>query len=216
MQSQRRRRSGGTPDRDSVGDLEGHQVGGTPRSYNGGARESQGSISGRVSSVDPFFWQVSGYANYYVSNCGRVKNIATERILKPSIMSCGYLGINLCKNGKLKLCTLHRLGAISFIDNLNDYKCVDHINRNPLNNSVTNLRWCTYQENNMNMSKQNNRSSKFKGVSYNKDKKKWKAYITYNRKLIHLGYFKTQEEAGRAYNNKARELFGDYANLNVF
>ena len=158
---------------------------------------------------------IDGYINYYVSNFGRVINMTTKRILKPALRS-GYLCVGLCKNGKMKTFPIHRLVALCFIVNPNDYICVDHIDTNKTNNSPTNLRWCTNQMNIMNSRKHMNTTSKFKGVSFYKRDKKWVAHIRHNQKGFHLGYFKTQEEAGRAYNEKASELFGEFAKLNVF
>lgn len=59
-----------------------------------------------------------------------------------------------------------------------------------------------------------NRTSKYIGVSYNSQTKKYRAGITHQRKQYHLGYHKTEEEAARAYDEKALELFGENAKLN--
>ena len=61
---------------------------------------------------------------------------------------------------------------------------------------------------------QANKSSKFKGVCFNKQVKKWQAYIRFNGKLIHLGRYKSELVAAEAYDKKAVELFGEFANLN--
>ena len=59
------------------------------------------------------------------------------------------------------------------------------------------------------------RSSEYKGVTWHKPSKKWHAQIRHNGKHIHIGSFKDEKEAGRAYNAKAKELHGEYAKLNV-
>ena len=64
------------------------------------------------------------------------------------------------------------------------------------------------------MGKRTKGSSKFKGVSWFKRTEKWKAQIQYRKKVIHLGYFKDEIDAAKAYNAKAIELFGEYACLN--
>ena len=56
----------------------------------------------------------------------------------------------LCKNGKIKYYHIHRLVAEAFIPNLENKPTVDHIDRNKLNNVVSNLRWATYKEQNTN------------------------------------------------------------------
>ena len=158
--------------------------------------------------------QVDGYANYYVSNCGRVKNITTEMILKQRLNRTGYYIIDLHKFGNKKTYETHRLVALAFIDNNENCLCVDHKNNDKRNNTVKNLRWCTTQQNNMNRSKTCGTSSKYKGVCYYKRNKRWQSQIGLNGKYIALGYYKTQEEAGEAYNKKATELFGEFAKLN--
>lgn len=94
-------------------------------------------------------------------------------------------------------------------------KSIDHIDHNGLNNQKSNLRFCTVSENNMNQRKQENRSSIYKGVSFNKRTGKWKAEIQINGKRIHLGRFILEVEAARAYNAKAISLFLEFANLNI-
>ena len=93
-------------------------------------------------------------------------------------------------------------------------KGVDHINRNGLNDQRSNLRFCTNSQNHMNRRKRKNTSSIYKGVSFHKRTGKWMASIGINDKKIHLGYFDIEVEAAKSYNNKAIELFGEFANLN--
>ncbi len=72
---------------------------------------------------------------------------------------------------------------------------VDHINRIKDDNSANNLRLATPSSNGHNKGIYSNNTSNQRGVSYNKREKKWCAYITLNRKRIHLGWYKTFEEA---------------------
>jgi len=90
---------------------------------------------------------------------------------------------------------------------------VDHINRNGLDNRKVNLRTCTLAQNVRNR-KTPKHSSKYKGVSWFKITKKWRAYIYPNNKFISLGYFMNEIDAAKAYDNKAKELFGEFACLN--
>ena len=91
---------------------------------------------------------------------------------------------------------------------------VDHANRNRLDNTRENLRVCTQQENSHNNGKHMGSSSRFKGVGYNREKKKWfaKAYIEGER--IWLGYHEEEVAAAKVYDAKAVELFGEFAHLN--
>lgn len=91
---------------------------------------------------------------------------------------------------------------------------IDHRNGNKIDNQRENLRICTHKNNSRNVSIRKGR--KYKGVSNRGGKlaKPWRAYVSDNGKFVSLGYFATDEEAARAYDLKARELFGDYAALN--
>lgn len=96
---------------------------------------------------------------------------------------------------------------------------VDHVDRNKLNNTKVNLRIADASENNFNVPKQNYRSGRkmtsiYKGVSWSKKMQSWKSSIGYKNKQIFLGYFSTELDGAVAYNNKARELFGDFACIN--
>ena len=155
---------------------------------------------------------ISEYPNYQVSNIGRVMNIKTSRILKTYINRGGHESVILCKKLDVKTNICHRLVAHEFIDNPNNKLYVDHVDRNKLNNDIDNLRWVTHQENMMNKTKANNTTSKYKGVSG--DINNWKAHICIKGHQRYLGTFRYENNAARAYNVKALELFGEYANLN--
>jgi hypothetical protein len=91
---------------------------------------------------------------------------------------------------------------------------VDHINRNGLDNRRSNLRIVTSQENRFNSRKTHTlkNTSIYKGVQ--KRRNKWIARIGINRGRLFLGYFNTEEEAAKAYDKKALELYGDKAYTN--
>jgi hypothetical protein len=94
---------------------------------------------------------------------------------------------------------------------------IDHINREPLDNRVENLRACTAKENARNRSKHAGCLSKYRGVTFNRSAGKdrpWQAVITIDRKTRHLGVFSTEAAAAAAYDAAAAEAFGEFANLN--
>lgn len=90
---------------------------------------------------------------------------------------------------------------------------VDHIDRDGLNNQRNNLRVCTKHQNNFNKSVARNSTSKYLGVSLDQWGK-WRATITLNYKQYSLGRYENEIDAAKAYNEKAKELFGEFANLN--
>jgi hypothetical protein len=98
-----------------------------------------------------------------------------------------------------------------------DGKIVDHINGNGLDNRRANLRICSHTENVRNAKKTTIRyTSKYRGVHFDKGygKKKWRAGIRVDGKLICLGRFLTEKEAAIAYNEAAPRYFGEFARLN--
>ena len=90
---------------------------------------------------------------------------------------------------------------------------VDHINGNGLDNRRDNLRICTRSENLHNMRPRGG-SSSFKGVSWNKRDQVWRAYINVNGSRHSLGSFRSEIDAAHAYDDAAREHFGDFAFCN--
>ena len=91
---------------------------------------------------------------------------------------------------------------------------IDHKNHDTLNNQRLNLRVCTRNQNCQNRDKRENCASIYKGVSRNNRTEKWNARIILNGKKKHLGYFDNEIEAAKAYDEAAKELFGEYARLN--
>lgn len=89
---------------------------------------------------------------------------------------------------------------------------IDHIDLNPLNNRIENLRAATHSENQGNRRKRKDSRHPFKGIRLNK--KRWAAQIRFKNKRYFLGLHSTPELAALAYDKKARELFGAFAKTN--
>jgi hypothetical protein len=89
---------------------------------------------------------------------------------------------------------------------------VDHINCDPGENWIDNLRPATNSQSGANRKKNKNNTSGFRGVSYDKKKSAFAANIYIDRKKRFLGYAKTAEEAHAIYVSGARTLFGEFAN----
>lgn len=174
-------------------------------------------------SEDTEIWiDIKGFENkYQISNTGIVRSLISigkngEYYIKNQSLDSSkrYFRVGFKIQGSTKHYYIHRLVALNFIDNPENKSDVDHIDGNTFNNHVTNLRWCTRSENNMNQKKQNraNKSSRFKGVDGNG--RRWRAQIRKDKCPIHLGIYNDEEEAARAYDKAAREIFGEYARTN--
>lgn len=83
---------------------------------------------------------------------------------------------------------------------------IDHIDSNPSNNQKSNLRILNMKGNNQNRTKSKNKTSKYVGVSYIKNDKKWQSSITLDGITKYLGSFNTEYEAAVARNKKTLEL----------
>jgi hypothetical protein len=89
---------------------------------------------------------------------------------------------------------------------------IDHKNRDPLDNTRENLRLCTSAQNAQNRAKRCDSKQRYKGAY--KKKNRYVAVISIDGKKKHLGSFLTEKEAAEAYNKKAIEIHGEFANLN--
>lgn len=111
--------------------------------------------------------------NYSVSDNGVVKNNTSNTIKKPHInKKSGYYIVDLWKNNKVEKVPIHRLVAEAFIPNPQDKPTVDHIDGDRLNNSVNNLRWATYSEQNSKFDTVGVRSEKIIVKHYEEERKK--------------------------------------------
>jgi hypothetical protein len=91
---------------------------------------------------------------------------------------------------------------------------VDHRNREGLDNTKRNLRFATHSQNCCNRIRTKNGSSKYRGVHYRKQERKWEASICYNGIYKYLGVFGNEEDAARAYDEAAKIYHGEFAVLN--
>lgn len=108
---------------------------------------------------------IKGYEGLYqVSNLGRIKGLKRkvkspqgssgfrtikEKILIPHISNRGYAVVNLSKDNIKVLRSIHGLVCDAFLENPNNYHCINHKDENKLNNCVNNLEWCTTRYNNL-------------------------------------------------------------------
>lgn len=152
---------------------------------------------------------IIGYEGHYqVSDLGNIKSLERkssngkfikERILKQTTDNYLYCKVDLYKNGKQVNKKVHQLVAESF---LNHVPCghklvVNHINFIKTDNRLKNLEIVTQREN-ANM-KHLKSTSKYTGVSWDKQSKKWHSKIYTNNKQKHLGMFANEYDAHLAY-----------------
>lgn len=108
--------------------------------------------------------KIKSFENYEISNFGRVKRnectvvYSNGQVTKYKLKYLklennrfnklgAYKRVTLCANNKPKRFQVHRLVAEYFIPNIQNKRCVNHIDGNPSNNHISNLEWCTHQEN---------------------------------------------------------------------
>lgn len=108
--------------------------------------------------MEEIFKPIRGFEDQYeISNLGRVKSYNKSTLfhnepfhfLKPTITPQGYTQVTLYRADKSRVKkSVHVLVAEAFLENPNNYPCVNHIDENKTNNCADNLEWCTYSYNN--------------------------------------------------------------------
>ena len=90
------------------------------------------------------FTKINSLSNYCINEYGFILNIRTRGEVVPSVSKKGYLQVCLTNKNTY---SIHRLVALTFIENEENKPEVNHIDGNKLNNHISNLEWCTTQEN---------------------------------------------------------------------
>ena len=150
------------------------------------------------------FRKIEKYDNYLFGSDGSVISLLgnKKRVVNGSPDKDGYLKITITlKNGKPKYVRKHRLIAEAFYGYSD--KEVNHIDSNKKNNSIENLEYVSLAENQCHRRKRDGYNV---GVCWDKKSKKWRAYIQFNKKWEHLGFYDNKEDAKIAYNNRSLEL----------
>jgi len=138
--------------------------------------------------------EVKEFPNYIIYDDGRLFNKKTKNWLKGGVNSEGYVCLDLFHNGKRYGKKFHRLLAEHFIENPDNLKEVDHINRIRNDNRLINLRWVDHSENNQNTSASKNNKLGIKNICFSKTRNSYQ-YKKTIRGITDSKYFKTLEEA---------------------
>ena len=106
---------------------------------------------------EEMFVDIKGYdGRYKIGDKGTVIGISRSNdnrykdkqwVLRQYEDKNGYMYVTLQKDKKRKTIKVHRLVAEAFVENPNNYPCVNHIDSNRSNNNIDNLEWCTYKQN---------------------------------------------------------------------
>lgn len=160
-----------------------------------------------LKNIDGEIWKdIPDYEGcYQVSNFGRVKSLERKQkrfdsIIKQRFNKYGYLYVTLNKP-KRRSYEVHQLVAISFLNHVpnGNNDIIDHKNNIKYDNFKDNLQITTAR---INSSKDKiGYTSKYVGVSWKPELKKWRSTIYFNGKAIHLGVFENEELANDYYQN---------------
>lgn len=106
---------------------------------------------------------IKGYENYLISKSGLIYSVSRKKLINQFVDKYGYMQVVLY-NGKYQCFRVHRLVALTYLDNVNNHKVVNHINGIKKDNRLDNLEWCSIKEN-VNHSWENGLSENIRNAS---------------------------------------------------
>lgn len=127
---------------------------------------------------------------------------------------CSHYGyaarrMTIAEDPTRRMVWMHRL-----IDSTPEGMMTDHINQDKLDNRRSNLRSCTKQTNAVNSKTRADNTSGYRGVTWDKIRRKWVAQLHVMGKSMNLGGYSDKKQAALAYNQAALNQYGEFANLN--
>ena len=154
---------------------------------------------------------IGAYPEYDISSLGRVRNAKktakheVDRIRVPDYNSRGYARLRLRRDGKVIRKFIHRLVAEAFLENPEGKELVDHINGDPSDNRLSNLRWSTRSENTLNGKVRKDKTlTTLRNIIKNGKWFRWRVCI---RGQLHTsGNFATEQEAYADFLVKSKDL----------
>lgn len=161
--------------------------------------------------MEEIWKDIPGYEGIYqASTEGRIRSLKRnkELMLKISPVENAYPIVSLHSNNIKKTFRLHKLIAITFLNHISAKHelVIDHINGIREDNRLKNLRIVSQRENTLFGYDKKNTSSKFRGVGWHKNSKKWISKIYIDKKIKNLGYFDTELEAHEAYQRELSKI----------
>lgn len=138
--------------------------------------------------------------------CGRGRIKAKAGDITGNVAGNGY--VRLWINGSTY--AAHRIAWL-YVYGKHPEHDIDHVNGNRSDNKICNLREATRRENMGNARAHADGTSKYKGVGWSKQKRKWRARISYAGSEVHLGFFDDERQAKEAYDRAATKYFGNFA-----
>lgn len=164
--------------------------------------------------------KIPGFARYKCSNKGRVKSFVKD---VPLIMRATFKQATGRRGGSVDICltddrsnrrykTVASLVWVTFKGKIPKGKCLDHINRNPQDNRLCNLRLATPSQNRLNSDPVGRR--KLKGVYKQKNGKPYMVMIHLKKGHVYLGTYSTEKEASNVYNTYINKHYREFGVLN--
>ena len=120
---------------------------------------------------------IKGYEDYIIFTTGKVYSTKSNKFIKHETGTYKYYLIFLYKNKKRKSFRLHRLLGLHFIPNPNNLPTIDHIDKNKLNNNLSNLRWASYTKQSINRNIKITNTTGYTGVFIENNKYRTRWYI---------------------------------------
>lgn len=140
---------------------------------------------------------IHDYPRYVLWPDGRVWNSRKMAFASPCLSKSGYPRVNLSRGSRdtyqQTTACIHRLLGLYYLPNPDKHPCVDHLDQDKTNNTLSNLRWASVSENQQNKSVQKNSKSGLLGVCWSKGHQRWRASIYINKKQKHWHFVDKME-----------------------